>query len=363
MGIFSRRTDNAATQKRELADITIPAREAYTLEPDDAVRRLSAVFRCIQVISHTGANLDIERFAGDHNMGKFRGFADGMSDREFLTSTFVSLAAWGNAYWRKPTLKLKSWRYQDVIHPDRILLQTDGTYAVTNAVTKKREILTPDQITHIKFLTVPGATRGASPLGSLRSTLSFARDLNDYAGSVYTSGAYPSGYLTTEQQLPAPVADDIKKRWTEKFAKAEREVAVMSGGVKYEPLTINPTDAAFVESFNLSVQDIARAFGVPASFMGVGSGDSLTYSTAESETARFIQTTLTAYTAPVEEAFSNDRGGSADVIEFNFDSLLRADIGSRFAAYKTAIDGGWMTPGEIRVREGLPAQMTSGGNA
>lgn len=369
MGIFSRNAP--AAQTRELAEISYPARESASLSADDAVRRLSAVFRCIQVIAHTASNLEIERYSGEDLTGEFRGFADGMTDRDFITETVVSLGAWGNAYWRKPVLKLKSWKYLDVIHPDRVSIRPDGSFQVTNPITHQLEILAPDQITHLKFLAVPGANKGASPLGALSSTLGFAKDLNDYASSVYTSGAYPSGYLTTEQQLPAAIADGVKKSWIEKFAKAEREPAVLSGGLKYEPLTINPTDAAFIESFNLSVQDIARAFGVPASFMGVGSGDSLTYSTAESETARFIQTTLTAYTSPIEQAFSSDRGSSSDTIEFNFDSLLRADIASRFQAYATAIASGWMTPEEVRVREGLPAAIPAssarpagqGGNA
>lgn len=353
MGIFKRNAP--ATHTRELAEITIPARDSAPLSADDAVRRLSAVFRCVQVISHTASNLEIDRYAGEDRVGRFRGFADGMTDREFLAMTVVSLGAWGNAYWRKPVLKLKSWKYQDVIHPERVSLRPDGSFQVMNPLTRQFEILAPDQITHLKFLPVPGALKGVSPLGSLAATLGFAKDLNDYAASVYTSGAYPSGYLTTEQQLPKTIADDVKRSWIEKFAKAEREPAVLSGGLKYEPLTINPTDAAFVESFNLSVQDIARAFGVPASFMGVGSGDSLTYSTTESETNRFIQTTLTAYTSPIEQAFSADRGSSSDFIEFNFDSLLRADIASRYQAYSQAIASGWMTPEEVRVREGMPA--------
>lgn len=352
-------------QERALPEVQFPARLEQTISPDSAVRRLSAVFRCIQVISHTASTLEVERYQGDNYAGRFRGFAEGVTDREFIAETVVSLAGWGNAYWRKPSLKLKAWKYRGVIHPEWITLRLDGTFDVFDPITGKFENLGRDEITHIKFLPVPGALQGIGPLGSLRSTLQFATDLNDYAATVYTDGAYPSGYLSTDQQMPPAISDGIKAKWIEKFAKANREPAILTGGLKYEPLTINPTDAAFVESFNLSIQDIARAFGVPGSFMGVSSGDSLTYSTSESESRRFVTTTLSAYTAPIEQAFSADRGAATDYIEFDFDSLLRADTASRYQAYAAAqikADGsGWMTREEIRSLEGMPATPSTNG--
>lgn len=359
MALF--RLKPSAPLKREQAAIDIPVRSKYTLNPDSAVEGLSAVFRCVQVISHSTANLEIEKLQNGNVIGEFSGFAYNMTDREFLSRTATSLATYGNAYWRKPVLKLKSWKYTDVIHPSWVSIRPDGLYQITYPSNylggAGMEILDDSQITHIRFLATAGARLGSSPLSSLRSTLSFARDLNDYAASIYTDGQYPSGYLSTDQQLPPTVAEGVKKSWREKFAKAERDIAVLTGGLKYEALSINPTDAAFVEAFNLSVQDIGRAFGVPASFMGVGSGDSLNYTTSESETARFIQTTLMNYTNPIEDAFTADRGAASDTIEFNFDSLLRADTASRYDAYSKALASGWMTVEEVRLKEGMNPQI------
>jgi hypothetical protein len=37
-----------------------------------------------------------------------------------------------------------------------------------------------------------------------------------------------------------------------------------------------------------------------------------------------------------------------------FENLLRGDVTTRFAAYRTAIEGGWLTVAEVRQREDLP---------
>lgn len=359
MGILARILGTEA-QTRALATTDIPTWAQFqdaTVSPETAMSKLSAVFRCMQVISHMTSRLEWQRYQGESVQGQFRGFAQGMTDREFLARTAVSLAGYGNAYWLKPATKLKSWRYRGVIHPDNVAVRTDGTFDVYDATTGRNANLGPDQLTHIPFMPVPGAILGLGPLGALRYTLGLARDLNEYASTIYTDGKYPSGILTTDQQMPKQLSNAIKADWVAKFTGATREPALLSGGLKYESISISPVDAAFVDAFNLSVQDIGRAFGMPGSFMGVSSGDSLTYSTSESETRRFIDTTLSAYTTPIEQAFSSDRGAAAETIEANFDSLLRSDTAARFQAYATAqlkADGtGWMTADEIRAAEGM----------
>jgi HK97 family phage portal protein len=293
-----------------------------------------------------------------------------MTNREFITRTIVSLSAWGNAYWLKPFVKGRAWKYTAVLDPSKVVLNIDGSWTISiprrpgEAETTQTRTVSANDLTHIPFLALPGIVLGLSPLGALSQTLGFSKDLHEYAGNIYTDGAYPSGYLSTDQILPDTIADKMKQRWVAKFGKAAREPAVLSGGLKYNPLVINPVDAEFVEAFNLSVQDIARGFGVPSSFMGVSSGDSLTYTTDESEIKRFKTTTLTAYTGPIEDALTNDRGPTGEKYRFNYATLERADTSSRFAAYAVAqmkSDGsGWLTVEEIRAMEGLPAQMRGG---
>ena len=66
----------------------------------------------------------------------------------------------------------------------------------------------------------------------------------------------------------------------------------------------------------------------------------------------FYRHTLMAYTDAISDALSEclPRGTRT---EFNFEGLFRADQANRFDMWKTAIEAGFMTVEEVRVKEGL----------
>ncbi len=67
--------------------------------------------------------------------------------------------------------------------------------------------------------------------------------------------------------------------------------------------------------------------------------------------------TLAGWAARLEQEASRKllQRGERYCTRINFDSLLRADMSTRYAAYAVAVTNGILTPNEIRAREGLPA--------
>jgi phage portal protein BeeE len=59
-----------------------------------------------------------------------------------------------------------------------------------------------------------------------------------------------------------------------------------------------------------------------------------------------------AYTDTITDGFSNclPRGTR---VEFDFESLFKADIAERYGYYKVGVDGGWLSTEEVRTKEGL----------
>jgi hypothetical protein len=55
----------------------------------------------------------------------------------------------------------------------------------------------------------------------------------------------------------------------------------------------------------------------------------------------------------LEEAFSTLLPGGA-FLRFNMDGLLRGDLSSRFAAYSTGMQSGFLSTNDVRRREDLP---------
>jgi phage portal protein BeeE len=93
--------------------------------------------------------------------------------------------------------------------------------------------------------------------------------------------------------------------------------------------------------------------GIPARLLLTSTpGGSDTYSNLSDENQTFYRHTLTNYTDAISDALSNclPRGTR---VEFNFESLFKADIAERYSYYKVGIDGGWLTVDEVRTKEGL----------
>lgn len=127
----------------------------------------------------------------------------------------------------------------------------------------------------------------------------------------------------------------------------------MGNGFEYQQIALSPRDALFTDIQNQNVQNIARLMGIPARLLLTGvDGTSDTYSNLSDENQIFYRHTLMGYVDPIADALSNclPRGTR---VEFDFESLFRADVSQRYAYYAVGVSGGWLTTEEVRTKEGL----------
>lgn len=97
------------------------------------------------------------------------------------------------------------------------------------------------------------------------------------------------------------------------------------------------------------MRDVALAFGIPAYMLGVP-GDSSTYANVESRMIELRTFSLLPWERRIESTLDAQlaRGTS---LKIRSDALLRADTATRYAAYKTALETGWLTVNEVRELE------------
>jgi HK97 family phage portal protein len=122
------------------------------------------------------------------------------------------------------------------------------------------------------------------------------------------------------------------------------------------PVTLQ--EAQFIESKRFGVQDIGRMLGVPGGFLG--EPDYRTPESPEQENMKFLQHGLMPWMERLEQGLEMDTDLFAEPdweVEFDTAGFLRADIHTRYDAYRLARQGGWKTANEIRADEGLgPAE-------
>lgn len=213
-----------------------------------------------------------------------------------------------------------------------------------------------DEVIHSMGLEVAGLDRGLSPIGWCRVALGGVLDVRDYADRWFRDEAIDAT-LTTDQRLEKGVAREYKKAWYERDADepAGPRLRVLGSGLKYEPMMLKPEDAQWLQAQNAGILDVARMFGVPASYLEAAvDGTALTYTTLETLDAQFLRTTIfPRYLRKIEGALTSalPRGQRA---RFRTADLLRPDAKTRAEIDVAYIGAGVYDGQHVRDRDSIP---------
>ncbi len=206
---------------------------------------------------------------------------------------------------------------------------------------------------------IPGIFNGG-PIS--KSIIQLAREaigvditMAQHQAKLFANGARPAGLLKVPGKLTDIAIGKIRDSWNSQHQGSENsgKTAILEGGVEFQPISLNSTDAQFLELRKLAIEDIARAFGVPSIL--VGSLDRATWKNAEELSRQFLtyclKPWLNAWQAALERALLTPAERDSLFIEFVVDDIVRADLASRFNAYFQAVGGPWMLANEARAAD------------
>jgi HK97 family phage portal protein len=351
MGLFDflRTTRSEPTEKRAV-EALIPNRSITTVNIDTALT-LGAVYRCINIIATSISQCPISVYRNDVEPITIPSFIAqpkvGQTQRQFLYQTATSLALDGNAYWLI-TRKGNSVINIEVLPVGQVVVESLADRTIRYHF--NGQVLDPANLQHLKLCDISGRPTGLGAIQSARKDLQNAIDVREYAIEFFSDGAVPSGLLSTDQHLNAEQAEALRNRFVE--THQSNTPAVLSNGLEYKQLMLSPKDLQWLEARSFSIQDISRIFGVPASFLLASSGDSQTYANLETVNRAFVNFTLMSYFGCIEDAFTALLPIGVNA-KFELDAFLRGDTASRYNAYASAINAGWLTRNEVRQWEGL----------
>lgn len=194
-------------------------------------------------------------------------------------------------------------------------------------------------ILHIRGLGYDGLI-GYSPIQMARQTLGAMMSQQEYEGRFWANDATPGVTLIHPNALSPEAVERLRGLWDNRHrgAARARATAVLSEGVKVEPLTIPMADAQFVQIADLRRTDIALLFGLPPYMLAGSTGHSMTYSNSETQSLDFVKWSLRDSMTTIEQAVSWDQDlmPQSWFAKFNADEILRGSMAERFAAYSTA---------------------------
>ncbi len=223
-----------------------------------------------------------------------------------------------------------------------------------------------DQFEDWEILHVPGmgndGTRGYRPVRLMAEALGLGIAAERFGASLFGRGAHTSGALQSPKQLSKPAADRLVKQIEERIGGPHNShrPLVLEEGLTWNPVSINPNEAQFLETRNFQAVEVARFMRVPASEIDAAAKDSMTYSNVEQDAMRFVTRTLLKWATAVEAEMNRKCFSASKIgrfyVKHDFKALMRGDMKSRFDAYKIAGGGyAWASKNEIRSWEEMNA--------
>ena len=335
---------------------------------DDAAMSLSTVYTCVSILADAVATLPLNGFLKTSDKSKVPispmpllltdPWPEGTLG-DFLTQVMVSLTLRGNFFGQIIDYDANgSPSMVRPIHPDSVMArrnQKTGArmYWIDGALQD------PTTVVHIPALLVPGSFIGLNPVEYMRQSWSTAAAAEKYGGQFFANSANPSGIISTEEDLAEDEVRAMAQSWKEAHGGLGNALypAILTGGAKWQQISISPDDAQFLGVRAFQKNEIAGFFRLPLSMVGESNPDERGMSPEDREIG-FVTNTLTPWLTRIEQYLSR-MIPNTQYAKFDVSGRLRGDTLSRFQAYTLAVNGGWMNNDEIRNREDM-APMPDG---
>lgn len=345
------------TENRGVAN-TAPIRDAGVVTPTTALS-LVAVSRATSVLETAIMQIPVNVYRGNTALPtplwlETPDLENQISQSEWLGTTLIHMSTYGNAFWyikRGPRGIVNITN----LHPQDVSVVTDNTGRIIYSYNGKN--YSSQDIKHLKLWHNPSSTSllGEGPLQRHRSVLRSALDLQNYADNWFRTAAVPTGTLTTSEFLSADVARQNKEAFV--ASQQERSIAVLSSGLKYDSITLNPEQAQFLENQKFITRQICMMFGVPTMYLGMGiEGQGMTYVNGNEDRSKLFEDGLQQYIVRIQQAITDllPRGQYA---EFNLTEFLRPNVKTRYESYAIGLSNRFLTVPEVREMEGMPEMM------
>lgn len=330
----------------------------------------TAVFACVRILAESVASLPLIVYRRLANGGKERavdhplyGLLHDLPNNENTSMELREmlqghLALWGNAFCEKEFNNagqvIGLWPLRpDITRVRRVNRRLIYEVAMDNGQIRT---LSAEQVVHIRALSHDGVV-GYSPIAQAREAIGLGLATEKFGAAFFGNGARPGGVL----EYPGVLKDTARKNLIDSWEQMHRgsdnahRIAILEEGMKYSAIGVPPEDAQFLESRKFQVTEIARIFRIPPHMLA--DLDRATFSNIEHLSLDFVIHTLRPWLVRWEQAINRDLFTPAErqqyFVEHLVEGLLRGDIQSRYQAYATGRQNGWLSANDIRTLENM----------
>lgn len=336
--------------------------------------RQATVFGCLRILSDTISKLPIKIYKKDNGVKKITNHYlepllklrpnPYMSASDFWKCIEVQRNIYGNSYVAmefdtkgkvRALYPLDSSQMQIFIDNTGILNSNNNIwYIYTDNLGLKHKFMN-DEILHFKALTLDGLV-GISIIDKLKHLIENGKSSEKYINNFFKNGLQVKGIVQYIGDLN-PKAEETFRTEFERMSsglKNAHRIAMLPIGYQFQPIGQRLVDAQFLENTQLTIRQIASVFGIK--MHQLNDLEKATHTNIAEQQREFyidtLQSILTMYEQElIYKLFLNTEIRKGYYLKFNVDSILRADIKTRYESYRIGIQGGFITPNEVRELE------------
>lgn len=294
-----------------------------------------------------------------------------MTPFSFFETGQSHLGTWGNSYSEivrdgsgseAPVVEL--WPLApDRVTPDR----TDAAsgHKLVYRVSPDNEIdgeteevtLQPHQVLHVPGLAFDGI-KGYSPVHMARESLGLATAAERFGAAFFGNGARPGGFLVHPGDLSEAAKKTLREQWEaiHKGPGNAHRIAVLDEDMKWIERSMSMEDAQFLTTRQFQVVEIARWWNVPPHM--IKDLSQAHFNNVEHLSLEFLIYSLGPWLDKWAQEirrklFTRAERRSGLRVEHKVHHLLRADVKTRYEAYRVGREAGLLTVNDMRKLEGL----------
>ncbi len=337
--------------------------------------QVSAVLACVRVIAEDVAKAPLVvrqrenraapwRTIEDHWLARLmRAPNEWQTDFEFRTmlTAHAALAHGGFAFINRAM----NGKVVELLPypPQAVRVKRDG-WAIQYEISLpsgQTQIVPAANMFHLRGLSWDGVA-GLEAFRLAREAIGISIASEETHAKLHENGVRLSGILS---QAPgaAPLSEEAAKRisaeWRENFGPASEHafgVAVLEGGMKFEPMAMTGVDAQHVETRRFEIEEICRYFRVNPAKIGHFE-KAATFGSNEQNAIQHVEDTVLPWairwTQRVDRDLLSRETEPHTWVYFDVRGLSRGDARTRASYLNSGIHAGWLSRNEAREMEGL----------
>ncbi|WP_187107347.1 phage portal protein [Treponema pectinovorum] len=330
----------------------------------------TTVNSCVNIISDAVASLSCNVYErskdgrekdGKSNVSKLLKYSPNAEDTHysFFQQVMLHLLLRGNAFiyvernnFSGEIISLRA------LDPEIVEIKRDENHALYYVVTTDHGYYKykGDNILHIPAIKY-NRPRGFAPLEYASHSARTGLKLEEYTSDYFDNGIH-SKFLITAPQTIGLLSKEQRQEISQAFRSAyggkekANEPIVMAGGFTGVPISwAENKNAQLVENRAFTEKEIAKIFRVPLFMLG---SEGSKFNNMEQSNTYFLQHTLTPWIVKIQERLTLLLRDENKYIEFDTNTMLRADYATRWANYRENFKNGLFTLNQILDMENMP---------